>query len=122
MTDERWFDVIARMTPDEPLDLDAVLFDVSASADPGEVAPLGRAETMAPSARLWERDEALSHIGIRVTQAHPDALELAFRLASAAAERGVVPIILSPLERTGFERFGFRVERLPSGSAARIPS
>lgn len=114
MTDERWFDVIARMTPDEPLDLDAVVFGRVARADPGEVAPRGRSETLAPSARLWERDTALSHIGVRVTRAHPDALDLAFRLASAAAERGVVPVILSPLERTGFERFGFRVERLPA--------
>jgi hypothetical protein len=50
-----------------------------------------------------------------VDHAPKDTRRLALRLASAAAERGVVPILLSVLPRTGFEQYGFRVERLPDG-------
>jgi hypothetical protein len=67
------------------------------------------------SARLWQRNETASYIGIRVDQAPQDVRRIALRLASAAAERGVVPIVLSALPRTGFEQYGFRVERLPDG-------
>ena len=41
------------------------------------------------------------------------------RLAAVALERGVTPIILSALDMSGFERFGFRVERLPAQPAER---
>jgi len=115
MNDNFWFDVVTRITPDEPVDLDPVVFDHVADEVSREVAARGRATVAAPSSRLWERDETRSHIGIRIARTHPDALHLALRLASAAAERGVVPVIVSSLDRTGLERFGFRVERLPSG-------
>ncbi|MBV1866656.1 MAG: hypothetical protein KUG69_01935, partial [Marinosulfonomonas sp.] len=36
----------------------------------------------------------------------------ATRLAAAALERGVNPVIMSSLPDCGFEQFGFRVERL----------
>jgi hypothetical protein len=105
--DTRWFDVIARLSADEPLDLDPPLPDVPGPATPG--GPAIR------SSRLWTRNDSLSYIGIRVTDAPRDPRRLALRLASAAAERGVIPILLSALPRTGFEQFGFRVERLPDG-------
>ena len=50
-----------------------------------------------------------------MTKPPADIRRTALRLAAAAVERGVVPIILSPLPRTGFEPYGFRVERLPAG-------
>lgn len=113
--DQRWFEVVARITPDEPLDLDPMLFDHVAPMAPDVVEAFGPPVSTPPSPMLWARDGAQSHIGVRVTRAHPDALHLALRLASAAAERGVVPVILSSLDQSGFERFGLRVERLPSG-------
>ena len=114
MSDERWLDVLSRIVPGEPVDLDRAVFGQDA-AGPPPVATRGEVASTAPSARLWERPDEISHIGIRVEKEHPDALHLALRLASVAAERGVVPVILSPLERSGFERFGFRIERIPSG-------
>lgn len=120
MSDERWFDVVTRITPDEPVDLDPVVFNHVAREVSREIRPRGRAAAAPPSAKLWDRDETRSHIGVLISREHPDALHLALRLASAAAERGVVPVILSSLERTGLERFGFRVERLPSGSEEEV--
>ncbi len=105
--DTRWFDVIARLSADEPLDLDPPL--------PDPLAPVTPGRTVIRSSRLWARNESLSYIGIRVTDPPKDPRRLALRLASAAAERGVIPILLSALPRTGFEQFGFRVERLPDG-------
>jgi hypothetical protein len=52
---------------------------------------------------------------VRIDRPPEDPRRLALRLAAAAVERGVVPVILSTLPRTGLEQFGFRVERLPEG-------
>ncbi len=112
MTDTRWLDVIARLPAEDPLDIDPLLGPAPAppaAPDPQADAPAIR------SARLWTRNDALSYIGIRVTKPPADIRRAALRLAAAAVERGVVPIILSPLARTGFEAYGFRVERLPAG-------
>jgi hypothetical protein len=111
MSDPRWFGVIARLSADEPTDLDPILLP----AVPKPAAPAMADGPVVRSSRLWERNEALSYIGIRVDHVPANVRRLALRLASAAAERGVVPIILSALPRTGFEQFGFRVERLPEG-------
>jgi hypothetical protein len=113
MSGTRWFDVIARVSADAPADLDEIL-DAGAPDRVIEAAPLPLGPAVMSSA-LWERDEAVSHIGIRIDRPPKDVRRLALRLASAAAERGVVPIILSALGRTGLEQYGFRVERLPEG-------
>jgi hypothetical protein len=112
MTDTRWLDVISRLTAEDPIDIDPIL------GAPTAPPPAPPAQADAPtilSSHLWTRNEALSYIGIRVTKPPADIRRTALRLASAAVERGVVPIILSPLPRTGFEPYGFRVERLPAG-------
>ena len=113
MTDPGWFDVIARLSAGEPLDLDPVLSEAADMAPPAP--PDLRDGPRIRSSRLWARDEAVSHIGVRVDRPPQDLRRIALRLAAAAAERGVVPIILTTLGRSGFEQFGFRVERLPAG-------
>ena len=115
MTRDAWYEVIARIAQEAPVDLDPIL-DPDTGAPP-PAAPPGRGQTAAlpPSARLWDREGDVSHIGVRVDTAPRDIRRLALRLAAAAAERGVVPVILSTLPRTGFEQYGFRVERLPDG-------
>jgi hypothetical protein len=113
MTREIWLDVVARLSAEEPVDLDPILM-TPAAAPPAQAAAAPAAPTIR-SARLWTRDETVSCIGIRIDRLPDDPRRLALRLASAAAERGVVPIILSTLPRTGLEQFGFRVERLPAG-------
>jgi hypothetical protein len=113
MKDQTWPQVIARLSADDPVDLDPVL----GGFDTGPVLPALplAAEPTVLSARLWQRNDTVSHIGIRVDSPPSDLRRLALRLASAAVERGVIPIILSSLPRTGFEPYGFRVERLPDG-------
>lgn len=114
MSGGRWFDVIARVSAEAPIDLDAILDDAGPAS--GDLGPhLSADGPTVRSARLWRRDESVSHIGVRIERPPADVRRLALRLASAAVERGVVPIILSPLERTGLEQYGFRVERLPEG-------
>jgi hypothetical protein len=49
----------------------------------------------------------------------PDPGAAALRLAAVAVERGIMPVILSTIDMSGFERFGFRVERLPAEPALR---
>lgn len=121
MTEEDWLAVLSRISSDQPLDLDSGMFDASAEkpspARHKTVSPLGGVFDP-PSARLWDQDTSgRSYLGVRVTSALPDCAYIALRLAAAAAERGVIPIILTTLSNSGFERFGFRVERLPSGPA-----
>ncbi|MGR3661640.1 MAG: hypothetical protein ACU0CA_10720 [Paracoccaceae bacterium] len=112
MHDEKWLGIISRITPHEPVDLDQVVFDRSDAP----VANLCEAQDdllTIHSAKLWARgDEDISFIGVRVNTRLTDCSQAAFRLAAAALERGVTPIILTTLPDSGFDRFGFRVERL----------
>ncbi len=121
MTDDNWLAVLSRISSDQPLDLDLVIFD---SVD--EKTPVAKMTAFPysggaydpPSCLLWDRDgSAASYLGVRVTSALPDCAYTALLLAAAALERQVIPIILTTLTNSGFERFGFRVERLPNGPA-----
>ncbi len=126
MSGDPWTAVISRITADAPFDLDAAVFPAPAAMPAGAIsgAPAGAvggpaadidgpAAAPPPVAALWsvaDRDRA--HVGLRVLAAPADPAATAFRLAAAAVERGVVPIVLSHCASSGFERFGFRVERL----------
>jgi hypothetical protein len=120
MSDEHWLTVLARITPLRPTDLDVAVF--------GETTPPYRAwatdaerSGIAASARLWERPEnEWSTMGVRILSPLADPAGLALRLASAALERRVEPIILTTLHTCGLEQFGFRVEKLAAGSEARL--
>ena len=114
MTAPHALDILARLTDAAPVDLDPM---------PGGTvpAPGGRLET-APGAplspTLWPRAEGWASIGIRVTEPVADVTTLARKLAATAVERGILPVILSSLDQSGFERFGFRIERLSGASEA----
>ena len=121
MTDDNWLAVLSRISSDQPLDLDSVIFD---SVD--EKTPVAKMTAFPcsggaydpPSCLLWERGgSGTSYLGVRVTSALHDCAYTALLLAAAALERQVIPIILTTLTNSGFERFGFRVERLPNGPA-----
>lgn len=116
MTREEWAKVLSRITAQQPLDLDAEIFDAGSAA---QAQPPAMKRDRAPSPRLWSPGESgSSYIGVRVTEPLGDDLQVAFRLAAAAIERNVIPIILTPLPSCGLERFGFRVERLSGPDAA----
>jgi hypothetical protein len=112
MSDRNWLEVISRISASEPIDLDSVLFDKKAVDIENLVADQGADQT-AHSTLLWDRDDAaVSYLGVRVNERLADYTQAAFRLAAAALERNVTPIILTTLPDCGFERFGFRVERI----------
>lgn len=106
-----WPAVISRLMSQAPVDLDSALGEavpVARAIDPGRDAP-------PPSALLWARDSHAPAVGIRLRAPLADPAATALRLASAAEERRLTPVILSTLPRSGLERFGFRVERLLAG-------
>lgn len=122
MTDETWPAILSRITNHQPVDLDdgaATVLPRPAAITPFDGFAGGQAEEPAPSSGLWDAHEPnTSYIGVRVTDRLPDAAALAVRLASAALERRVIPIILSAIGNCGLERFGFRVERLATENPA----
>ena len=98
---------MSRLTPYAPIDLDDQLgAEVQSS-------PVLENFGTAKSPELWARPDDWACIGVRILSPPDNLVEAARRLASVAIERNVTPIILSPLASTGFERFGFRVERIP---------
>lgn len=116
MTPEHWLAVLSRIAPGDCIDLDAGE-DVPRRAGAGLFAWVAAAPP--PSPRLWDRgDSGVSWIGIRVDAPLANPAAAALRLAAAALERGVTPVILTSLDASGFERFGFRVERFVPGAGA----
>jgi hypothetical protein len=123
MTVAHWLQVLSRITGDQPLDLDVLVFPDAPAADPASPRhlPPRDAGTLPPPAALWPLGEdAASCIGVRVTGAVPDLPGTAMRLASAAIERKVIPIILSHIGQSGFEQYGFRVERIHASAPGDI--
>ncbi|SPH23319.1 hypothetical protein DEA8626_02383 [Defluviimonas aquaemixtae] len=119
MTPEHWQAVLSRIGAEAPADLDE---EVSPKIRPRKGAGLSvwNDGTPPPSPRLWDRPEAgLSQIGIRIDDTFAgEEIAVALRLAAAALERGVVPLILAVGDGPVFlERFGFRVERFVGDSA-----
>lgn len=116
MTPDHWLAVLARITPAGPVDLDA---DAPPPARGGTGLGGWLAGSTPPSPLIWDRvDTGASYLGIRVDVPLADPARTALRLAAAALERGVTPIILTTLGQSGFERFGFRVERFVPGEGA----
>jgi len=111
MTPDDWLEIVLRITPDSPADLDADMFD-----DLGPGVGVADDAGCAPgplSARLWDRDDPEpASVGVRVTRPLADCADIALRLASIAVERDIYPVILTSLPVSGFEPFGFRVERI----------
>ena len=120
MTEDEWLEILARISPDGPADLNTVgSVPGRAAVQPDTVPDIGGFDlSPPPSSRLWQRhDDRQSGLGVRVTSPIADCAAAAIRLASVALERGLMPVILTTLPDSGFERFGFRVERLPEGTA-----
>lgn len=104
--------MLSRLSSQSPQDLDTDLF-VTSDGPVGSILDMGDTQVAPISPALWQRSqEAMSYIGIRETHALDDYTQVTARLISAAIERGVAPIILTTLGRSGFTRFGLRVERL----------
>ncbi len=109
--DAHWQSVLANINGTTPVDIDDDLpvrpkpkSDLS-NPDPDDRLP--------PSRKLFpKQDASLAFIGVRVNEPLSNPSLLATRLAASALERGVIPIILTKMDQSGLERFGFRTERV----------
>jgi len=111
MSLKRWSEVISRISPQTPTNLDHLL----APHDPRARPPAAYRFPTNSRASLFDTPfakESTIAFGARVTHETSDRVALAMTLAEMAAEKMAEPIILSHLEYSGLERFGFRVERV----------
>lgn len=107
----RWMEVINRVTPQQPVNVDDLLRPLDPrSRDTGDYTfPVAVAEM--PMVTPFARESTIC-FAARITEDTQDRVALAMKLAQMAAEKDAMPIILSHLEYSGLERFGFRVERV----------
>ncbi len=111
MDTQRWTATLARVTAYEAADID----DTTADLAPGPAAP-GRVLFPEPAGAprpetAMKRPSAVC-VGVRVAAPVPDLVDRAMRLVAFALEKDVEVVVLSHLDYSGFERFGFRVERV----------
>lgn len=117
MTGNVWFDILSRASPNRPEPLDDLVNDNRASQPRGKV--IFPQMDLTPSVALWEREPGGPiHIGVRIFEPPEAPYSVARLLAAAAMERDVFPVLLSRVDYCGFERFGFRVERIPDEPTA----
>jgi hypothetical protein len=112
MDPTQWNSILPRIGRHDTDDLDALLAPHDPRhGEPGRVIfPLPDAVLM-PGAEM-KRADAVA-VGLRAPAAATgDIADRAMRLAAFAAERDVQVVVLAEADRSGFERFGFRVERL----------
>ncbi|WP_170330819.1 hypothetical protein [Ruegeria arenilitoris] len=117
MTDTFWYEIFGRTSPKQPVQLDALVADNHTPNPRGKVVfpEMG----IVPSVALWEREAGSPvHIGIRILEPPKSVHNVSRLLAAAALEREVFPVILSRIDYSGFEQFGFRVERIPDEPVA----
>ncbi len=104
--------ILPQIGPHDADDLDALLapYDPRRTENGHDIFPLPEAVLM-PEAGL-KRDDAVC-VGLFARAGEgSDVVDQAMRLVAFAAERDVEVIILAEGDRSGFERFGFRVERI----------
>lgn len=112
-----WSSILSRIGQHDAEDIDALLAPRDPHrTEPGrELFPLPEAVLM-PEAGM-KRADAVA-VGLRATAGAADVVERAMRVAAFAAERDVEIVVLTDADRSGFERFGFRVERLAGDTPA----
>jgi hypothetical protein len=103
-------DILMRITPQTPENLDRDLARLMPAVSVGHDRYCGD-PLAAVSAKLHAPVSTVC-FGIRITAATDDIIGLAARAAQMAVERDAGVIVLSHVERTGLERFGFQVERV----------
>ena len=112
MDPTQWTSILPRIGPHDADDLDPLLspHDPRRGTPGRDLFPLPEAVLM-PEAALRRTDAVC--VGLRAGTADPsEVVDRAMRLAAFAAERDVQVVVLSETDRSGFERFGFRVERI----------
>jgi hypothetical protein len=115
MDTSQWNAILSRIGPHEADDLDALLapFDRRQGSVGRDIFPLPAAVLM-PQAALKRADAVC--VGLRAAPGEGTAADRAMRVAAFAIERDVEIVVLSETDYSGFERFGFRVERIAGDS------
>lgn len=117
MADQGYSEIICRITPALPSDID----DIVLKAMPTHTVP-GRdifpATMNIALLRQEQTSESLVILGIRIKNSLEDPADLAMRLACLAIEKDVLIVVLNYLDYCGLERFGFRVERVSGQTEA----
>lgn len=111
----QWSTIISRIGPHDADDLDALLapFGPRQKTPGRDIFPMPGAVLMPQTA--LKRSDAVC-IGLRSTDADGTVADRAMRIASFAIERDSEITVLSETDFSGFERFGFRVERIAGDS------
>ena len=112
----QWSAVLLRIGPQDADDLDELLapFDRRQGAAGHDIFPLPEGVLM-PHAALRRSDAVC--IGLRTAAVDGTVADRAMRLAAFAIERDVEITVLSETDYSGFERFGFRIERIAGETA-----
>lgn len=112
-----WLTKIGQITPMAPTSMDDTLETLDPRfGKPGSfefTLEVGDAEIVTPFG-----DPEMVAIGVRITKDTPDRVKLAMKLAQMAAEKDAEPVVLSYVDTTGLERFGFRTERIAGANDA----
>ena len=116
-TREKYLNVLANMSRFSPTDLDALLDHGETPTPPNKTRKLA---PVPPSSVLWaqDRDEDVSHIGIRIRAPIENPASLVGKLASLALEKRVVPIFISWMGNCGLQHHGLHVEQISGASEA----
>jgi hypothetical protein len=117
MNRERWTTLLRRVTRDCAADIDDLLAEFDPRQDPvgSDVFPEIPGELM-PQVAL-KRPDAIC-VGVRIATAPADPADQALRLVGFAIEKDVEIVLLAQVDQTGFEPFGFRIERIAGEGAA----
>ena len=119
MMEHNWDDLICRISPAAPENLD----DDLAALDPRTAKtgainfPISAAENELP---VEFATEEVVCFGVRVDEQTTDETTLAMTIAQMAAEKGAFPVVFSHVENCGLQRFGFRVERISGATPAEV--
>lgn len=107
----RWTAILARIDPRDADDIEDIArpFDPRAETPGRDLFP--ELDACPPRRAAFRRADGVA-IGLGVDEPAADAADRAMRLAAFAIERDVEVVILAACDRSGFERFGFRVERV----------
>lgn len=122
MNNDKWAAVLGRIGVEQPVDLDTTIFatdtEQKTSGSAGSIIS-PNLPISPPSSEIWPlKDDAQFHLGIRLNSRDVDTILIASKLAAAAFERGITPIILTNLPFCGLECYGFRIERTYGKTAA----
>ncbi len=109
MSTDRWSAIIGRIIAAEPEPLDLLVRGGQEASRGRDLFPPVDAVLM-PEAPMKRSDTVA--VGVRITEPLPDLADRALRLAAFALEKDVEIVVLSHIDESGFERFGFRVERV----------